>query len=68
MGLSILEPILTAGPWALVIMAVVYAVPRLIVAVVALFKIPADKLPDVLKALADLFRIGSWFRRGGGPP
>jgi hypothetical protein len=36
---------------------VVYAVPRLIVALVALFKVPPDKLPAVLRALADLFDI-----------
>lgn len=63
MGLSIIEPILTAGPWALIVLAVVYAVPRLIVAVVALFKIPPERLPAVLKALGELFRLGSWFRR-----
>ncbi|MFD6265525.1 twin-arginine translocase TatA/TatE family subunit [Micromonospora chalcea] len=63
MGLSLIEPILTAGPWALIALALIYAVPRLIVAVVALFKIPPERLPAVLKALGELFRIGSWFRR-----
>ncbi|QGN49540.1 hypothetical protein ACN26Y_26770 [Micromonospora sp. WMMD558] len=63
MGLSIIEPVLAAGPWALVLLAIVYAVPRLIVAVVALFKIPPERLPAVLKALGELFRLGSWFRR-----
>ncbi|NES31742.1 hypothetical protein GCE86_02845 [Micromonospora terminaliae] len=63
MGLSILEPVLAAGPWALIVIALVYALPRLIVALVALFKIPPDRLPAVLKALGELFRIGSWFRR-----
>ncbi|GAA4693979.1 hypothetical protein Prum_036080 [Phytohabitans rumicis] len=43
-----------------------HALPRLIVAVVAIFKIPADKLPDVLKALAELFRGDSRSHRRGG--
>ncbi|MFY1658479.1 hypothetical protein [Micromonospora sp. WMMD1274] len=52
-----LEPFLTAGPWALVTVALVYAVPRLVVALVALFRVPPDKLPAVLRALAELFRL-----------
>ncbi len=52
-----LELILTISPWALVGVALVYSVPRLIIALVALFKVPPNKLPAVLRALAELFRI-----------
>jgi hypothetical protein len=52
-----LEAILTAGPWALIILALAYAVPRLVVALVVVWKVPADELAEVLRALGDLFRI-----------
>lgn len=52
-----LEPFLTAGPWALIAVALIYAVPRLIVALVALFRVPPDRLPAVLRAMAELFRF-----------
>ncbi|WP_406072350.1 hypothetical protein [Micromonospora sp. NBC_01638] len=58
MGLANLELVLAAGPWALIVLAVVYTVPRLIVAVMAIYKIPPDRLPAVLKELGDLFRSG----------
>ncbi|MEH0928710.1 hypothetical protein [Micromonospora sp. CPCC 205558] len=54
-----LELFTNAGPWVLVAVLVAYAAPRLIVALVAMFKVPPDKLPAVLRALADLFRIRS---------
>ncbi|GII22171.1 hypothetical protein Pme01_17680 [Planosporangium mesophilum] len=52
-----LEPFVAAGPWALIVVALIYAVPRLIVALVALFRVPPDKLPAVLRALAELFQM-----------
>ncbi|MCW3813709.1 hypothetical protein ONA91_04450 [Micromonospora sp. DR5-3] len=55
--MPVFEPFLTAGPWALVAVGLIYAVPRLIVALVALFRVPPDKLPAVLRALAELFRF-----------
>ncbi|WP_426510630.1 hypothetical protein ACPPVO_08210 [Dactylosporangium sp. McL0621] len=55
-----LERFLPAGSWAFVVVALIYAVPRLIVALVALFKVPPDKLAATIRALAELFR----FRRG----
>jgi len=54
---SALESYLSAGPWVLVIVALTFVVPRLVVALVALFRVDADKLPAVLRALAELFRI-----------
>lgn len=53
-----LEPIIAASPWALAILALAYAVPRLLVAFLAVRKVPADKLAEVLRALAELFRAG----------
>jgi hypothetical protein len=52
-----LEPYLSAGPWMLIVVGLIYAIPRLIVALVALLRVPPDKLPAVLHALAELFRI-----------
>jgi hypothetical protein len=51
-----LEPILTVGHWAFITLALAYALPRLVIALVVLLKVPADKLPGVLRALAELFR------------
>jgi hypothetical protein len=44
----------------LIAIGLIYAVPRVVVALVALFRVPPDKLPAVLRALADLFCV----RRG----
>jgi hypothetical protein len=54
-----LELLAHAGPWTLIAVLVAYAVPRLIVALVAMYKVSPEKLPAVLRALADLFRIRS---------
>lgn len=54
------ESLVAAGPWALVLVTLIYTMSRVLVALVALFRVPPDKLPAVLQALAELFRI----RRG----
>ena len=59
-----LELFASAGPCALIVVALAYALPRfladalprLIIAIIALFKVSPDKLPAVLRALAELFR------------
>ena len=61
MALDALTP---AGLSALAVLALIYAVPRIVVALVAMYKVPPDKLAAVLRALAELFRPPSWFRRG----
>jgi hypothetical protein len=53
-----LDSVLVAGPWALVVLVLAYALPRLIVTFLVVRKVPADRLADVLRALAELFRIG----------
>ena len=55
--MSVVDAILTASPWTIIVLALAYALPRLIVAFLAVWKVPADRLPDVLRALAELFRI-----------
>ncbi|MBW6433081.1 hypothetical protein KZ829_04895 [Actinoplanes hulinensis] len=55
MGLASLEPYLAYGLWPLAIVVAAYVLPRLVVGILALFKVPPENLPDVLKAFAELF-------------
>lgn len=63
MTLTTLEPFIAAGPWALVVLVVSPALLKTVVAIVALFKVPSDRLAAVLRALAELFRLGPWSGR-----
>ncbi len=55
-----LERFVTAGPRLLIVVALIYAVPRTVHALAALFRVPSEKQPAAHRALAELYNM----RRG----
>lgn len=66
-----LEPLIEANPWlAALVAAVMIAGPaaRVIIFVWGIRGAEPKDRVTLIKALAELFRAWSWFRRGGGGP
>lgn len=62
-----LEPLLAASPWALIAAVGIPAAMKVAIAVVALRGSDPKDRPTILKALAEVFRAGSWWPRGPTP-
>jgi hypothetical protein len=69
-----LEPFTTVGqnPWLYVVAllgcASIYTVGKIVVVRMALRGAQSRDRASIIKAVAELFRVGGWFRRGGGAP
>lgn len=60
-----LEPLANHGPWAVALVVGVPVAGKIIITTLALRGSQPKDRPNIIKAVAELFRVGSWFRRGG---
>lgn len=60
------------NPWLYVVVflgcALIYTVGKIVVVRIALRDCQPKDRAAIIKAVAELFRVGGWFRRGGGAP
>jgi hypothetical protein len=60
------------NPWLYVVvvlgLALIYTVGKVVIVRIALRDSQPKDRATIIKAVAELFRVGGWFRRGGGAP
>jgi len=54
---SVLDLVFGEGPTALIFVVLVWVLPRLAIALFVIWRVPADKMAEVFRALAGFFRI-----------
>ncbi len=67
MGLSVVEPILTAGPWAFVLVVCAPTAAIMIMFVAALVLVPKDKRVEAIEAMANFVKAIKPGKRGPLP-
>ncbi|MEU8242359.1 hypothetical protein AB0C07_29265 [Actinoplanes missouriensis] len=56
MGLAILEPLLTGGPWAFALVVCAPMIAIVVMFVFAILRVPRDESVEAIRAMADLIR------------